>query len=86
MYIYSPVDVLKKNGLNFELIATEFISTVLNLENASNCHIKNLMKSGVPKGAKSKMAPKMAPARSTSFKVKIDFLTNKDGSKCNTPI
>ena len=52
-----------KNGLNLELIATEIILPVLNLENATNCHIKNLKKSGVRKSAKSKMASKMASGR-----------------------
>ena len=52
-----------KYGLDLEQIATESILTVLNLVNATNCHIKNLKKLVERKSAKSKMAPKMASAR-----------------------
>ena len=60
--INSPVNRVKK-WPNLELIATEFILTVLNLENATNCNIKNLKKSGVRRSEKSKMASKMASGR-----------------------
>ena len=63
MYTLPVQSIGWKNGLNLELIATEFILTVLNLENATNCYIKNLKKSEVRKSAKSKMASKMASSR-----------------------
>ena len=60
---YLVQSIGSKYGLDLEQIATESILTVLNLINATNCHIKNLKKLVERKSAKSKMAPKMASAR-----------------------
>ena len=60
---YLVQSIGSKYGLDLEQIATESILTVLNLVNATNCHIKNLKKLVERESAKSKMAPKMASAR-----------------------
>ena len=57
---YLVQSIGSKYGLDLEQIATESILTVLDLVNATNCHIKNLSRA---EKCKSKMAPKMASAR-----------------------
>ena len=60
---YLVQSIGSKYGLDLEQIATESILTVLNLVNATNCHIQNIKKLVERESAKSKMAPKMASAR-----------------------
>ena len=53
---YLVQSIGSKYGLDLEQNATESIITVVNLVNATNCHIKKLKKLVERKSAKSKMA------------------------------